>query len=403
MQIKQAAEKCRLTEKAIRLYEEKGLITPDITEVNGRKFRDYSDDTIAELETIAALRRAFFSIEKIAELKADPDRIPEIFEDYKRELHEWYAQITPLIEAADNADPSTLATPEQVAALFEPQNAAAPESKPQKPERILPRDFTIRVWDEDNYRDERDRAYAKYLGKRPTMWEMGYDLELAVIEFFRKYLKLLAFVYLPAVLFCIILFTQPLITEVDITYDGYEIELLHDNENVIYAEPYAAPLSSTPRTLRLKGKTYRYLVKRDYYEGEITISGYAPHTDLGGPYTLEEEFKYYNKFQIDIDRAHQKHSFVYGTNRGSEIKEIESHDILGSIYAEDLDAVAFSVNEYNGYKNGGRSYTGRGRWLIFPASTAEEAAEYYWTHIWETWQTEEYLNEIKPTRPIEYN
>ena len=36
MRIKEAAQICTLTEKAIRLYEEKGLIKPDITEMNGR-------------------------------------------------------------------------------------------------------------------------------------------------------------------------------------------------------------------------------------------------------------------------------------------------------------------------------------------------------------------------------
>ena len=38
MQIKEAAALCGLTEKAIRLYEEKGLITPTYTEKNGREF-----------------------------------------------------------------------------------------------------------------------------------------------------------------------------------------------------------------------------------------------------------------------------------------------------------------------------------------------------------------------------
>ena len=38
MQIKQAAAQCGLTEKAIRLYEEKGLITPTYTERTGGSF-----------------------------------------------------------------------------------------------------------------------------------------------------------------------------------------------------------------------------------------------------------------------------------------------------------------------------------------------------------------------------
>ena len=44
MKIKQAAATCGLTEKAIRLYEEKGLITPSYTEKNGRQ----NDENIAQ-------------------------------------------------------------------------------------------------------------------------------------------------------------------------------------------------------------------------------------------------------------------------------------------------------------------------------------------------------------------
>jgi len=62
MRIKEAAARTSLTEKAIRLYEEKGLITPDITEINGRKFRDYSEETVKQLETIAKLRKSFFTV-----------------------------------------------------------------------------------------------------------------------------------------------------------------------------------------------------------------------------------------------------------------------------------------------------------------------------------------------------
>ncbi|MBQ8577183.1 MAG: MerR family transcriptional regulator, partial [Clostridia bacterium] len=68
MHIKEAAALCGLTEKAIRLYEEKGLITPTLTEKNGRMFRDYDENTVAALKTVAALRRAFFSLEQIAEM-----------------------------------------------------------------------------------------------------------------------------------------------------------------------------------------------------------------------------------------------------------------------------------------------------------------------------------------------
>ena len=93
MRIKEAAEQSGLTEKAIRLYEEKGLICPAITEINGRKFRDYDEPTVALLKTIGGLRRSFFSIEQISAMQENPDRIPEIFTEYRNELKEQYDRL----------------------------------------------------------------------------------------------------------------------------------------------------------------------------------------------------------------------------------------------------------------------------------------------------------------------
>ena len=84
MQIKQAAAKCGLTEKAIRLYEEKGLISPPMTEINGRMFRNYDEETVSRLQTISALRRAFFSIDQITEILDHPENIPAVFDILKK-------------------------------------------------------------------------------------------------------------------------------------------------------------------------------------------------------------------------------------------------------------------------------------------------------------------------------
>ena len=92
MKIKEAAEKTGLTEKAIRLYEDKGLIAPPVTEKGGRKFRDYDAVTVEELNTIAGLRRSFFSLEQIAKMQENPDEIPAVFDEYLRELREQYAK-----------------------------------------------------------------------------------------------------------------------------------------------------------------------------------------------------------------------------------------------------------------------------------------------------------------------
>ena len=118
MKIKQAAARCGLTEKAIRLYEEKGLIYPPMTEINGRMFRDYDEETVSRLQTISALRRAFFSIEQIAEILDHPENISTVFASYRAELHQKYTDLKPLLERAEELDTDTLSSAAEVSAAM---------------------------------------------------------------------------------------------------------------------------------------------------------------------------------------------------------------------------------------------------------------------------------------------
>ena len=69
MKIKQVSKLTGLTEKTIRYYESKGLITPDIHDLNGRSFRDYGKEQIAALNAVSVLRRARFTIEQIRDMQ----------------------------------------------------------------------------------------------------------------------------------------------------------------------------------------------------------------------------------------------------------------------------------------------------------------------------------------------
>ena len=71
MRIKEAAALTGLTERAIRVYEDAGLISPATVDKNGRDFREYSDGDISRLRTVAALRRVRFSIEEIKTMLDD--------------------------------------------------------------------------------------------------------------------------------------------------------------------------------------------------------------------------------------------------------------------------------------------------------------------------------------------
>ena len=74
MKIKKACEATNLTERAIRLYLSKGLITPGSS--NG--ILDFSAEDIQHLRDIAVLRQFDFTIEQIAGMVGDAGEIPEL-------------------------------------------------------------------------------------------------------------------------------------------------------------------------------------------------------------------------------------------------------------------------------------------------------------------------------------
>ncbi len=70
MKMKDVISKTDLTDRAIRLYIENGLVTPDFGETNaGRRSLDFSEADVDSLKKIATLRKAGFSIAEIKSLQ----------------------------------------------------------------------------------------------------------------------------------------------------------------------------------------------------------------------------------------------------------------------------------------------------------------------------------------------
>ncbi len=66
MKIREICEKTGLTERAVRLYLERGLLHPASERRRGRTYHEYSEADLARLREIAALRGRGFSLEEIA-------------------------------------------------------------------------------------------------------------------------------------------------------------------------------------------------------------------------------------------------------------------------------------------------------------------------------------------------
>jgi DNA-binding transcriptional MerR regulator/predicted transcriptional regulator len=86
MKINEVSKLTGLSQKTIRYYKERGLIEPMIQLIGNRNFRDYSEQTVTRLTSIATLRKLFFSIDEIILLINKPDQIDSLLEDYQKRL-----------------------------------------------------------------------------------------------------------------------------------------------------------------------------------------------------------------------------------------------------------------------------------------------------------------------------
>lgn len=104
MRIKEVCKVTGLTDKAIRVYINNGLIHPSFTEnYNGRKNFDFSEKDIALLQKIALLRKYNFSLSDIKELISNEESIPEILEHQLNQTKATALETSYILKNLDNA------------------------------------------------------------------------------------------------------------------------------------------------------------------------------------------------------------------------------------------------------------------------------------------------------------
>ena len=423
MQIKEAAAKCGLTEKAIRLYEEKGLITPTYTEINGRKFRDYDEKTVEQLKTIAGLRQSFFSIEQIAAMQNTPEDIPTIFSEYRDELRGKFRELEGLLERADAVIPSSLSSAEALAEALggvlsapnEPAqiadlSAALPEDEPYRIRRVethaVP-EMRFRVWDEDVDRDAREAAYERYL-RYVKEWERSYDTELNIdkVKHFWLY-PIGKFVVLPllclAVIGCFLYFVGWR-SKVDITYTGYEITFSEDVWDEIGtklsalpdgAKPHEMDVSEFPQAVESKDIDFRfdgwktdYLFKKDTFEGLMISDGFGGF-DAGNRRKLLGDMMY----QMTLPGQIMQNGFYTTPIRAADRAMLLFCEYAAD-FGDDDGILIFPLMESNGFDANGEGHSSGNTYIILGAKSPEEASQLFWDKIWRQWQEDIY--EVNP-------
>lgn len=254
MKIKEAAARTGLSEKAIRFYESKKLITPQTRQLNGRSFREYTEENVRDLARIAALRRAYFSIGQIAEMMADGERCSAVFAAYKEEQTSLYREMTPLVERLASVDGESITTIDSVVAAVEGADRQAP----------APRELHFHRH-EDLPDEEKAAAYRIFL-KHQRRRDLR-DAILSRIGRFVKWAAIAAGVLAVLLLVYGILDGAHIDTPVTITMDAVEWKE--------YDPDYCVP-----RTVTLTGVRENYLLGPDRLRLNMTVSGYE-YKDFG--------------------------------------------------------------------------------------------------------------------------
>ena len=101
MTIKEVCGRTGLSRKTIRLYLEKGLVSPASERRNGRTFRTWSEEDVHQLEMIASLRSAWFTMEEIRRMQENPGSIGEILPAYRQWLLTQKESLDGLVQATE--------------------------------------------------------------------------------------------------------------------------------------------------------------------------------------------------------------------------------------------------------------------------------------------------------------
>ena len=135
MRMKDICAQTGLTDRAVRLYIENGLLSPKREQrYSGRDSIIFDEEDLRTLEVVATLRRAEFSIADIREMQEHPDTIPALLDLHRQKLGEEIRAKQEVLASLQNPDESDLASP---AALARHLRASAPSNKPLKEETHL--------------------------------------------------------------------------------------------------------------------------------------------------------------------------------------------------------------------------------------------------------------------------
>lgn len=131
MKIGEVARETGLSEKAIRLYVEQGLVKPEVSQSLHRNSYDFTRQNVRELEQIAVFRKAGFSLFEIAIIHEQPERLPELLESKRQSLEADIDVQGAVREAIGRIQAAEIGSVEEVAKTLRHAVSNAPAEKRQ--------------------------------------------------------------------------------------------------------------------------------------------------------------------------------------------------------------------------------------------------------------------------------
>lgn len=168
MKIKAVCEKTGLTDRAVRFYAEKGLIHPECRGNSERNFYEYTEQDVEELNEIAALRKAGFSIEEIMNMQENPWSVMEILHAHREKIQNEKDAMEEILQWLD------CLTKDQEASYSDIHELAGKlihlEKNANPPEAFSKTAYCPEEWKPDfgrldtETREEKEQAYREFLG-----------------------------------------------------------------------------------------------------------------------------------------------------------------------------------------------------------------------------------------------
>ncbi len=165
MKMKQVCGQTGLTERTVRFYVEKELCSPETRWIDGRKYFDFSPENVEELRQAAQLRKAYFSIQAIQDMRRQPEQIPEILKTYRQGLAADAAHKQSILDVMDRMDVDRMNSLSQLVSCLEKVSSSL-----SLPQVDLSPDFGKL---DGLSREEKEQAYEDYQRRQQRDAKIG--------------------------------------------------------------------------------------------------------------------------------------------------------------------------------------------------------------------------------------